>query len=97
MNYLHYLKKIVNGLRIINRQNLFGYSFQARGYSMQLFFSITSYYVASENSTSLNFKNKITILLAIITAGLFTSPAFLYTAIPVYLIFFSNKQVTNIF
>ncbi len=67
--------------------NIFEHLFQARGYSIQIFFALTSFYFAEFASNKISFKNKLAGMLAVFTLGLFTSPAFLYSAVPVYFIF----------
>lgn len=68
--------------------NIIEFAFQARGYSIQIFCAIASYYYATDNITTRNitFLKRLNIVLLISVMGLFTNPAYLYTASCVYLI-----------
>lgn len=77
------------GILYLFSPNIIEFAFQARGYSMQIFFGIASYYIATDKRTisNLPFLSRLNIILLLTVMGLFTSPAYLYTAGIVYLIF----------
>ena len=68
--------------------NLIEFAFQARGYSMQIFFSLVSYYLATRlEIRGLHFKTRFIFWLFLTIMGLFTSPAYFYTAFTIGLLF----------
>jgi hypothetical protein len=72
------------------------YSFQARGYSLQVFFVTASYILYN---CSGHFSERWFLFLLVTILGLYTSPAYLYIAIPVGLLFvFKNlKEIRSAF
>ena len=77
------------GILYLFSPNIIEFAFQARGYSMQIFCGIVSYYIATDKKTigNLPFLPRLNLILLLTVTGLFTSPAYLYTASIVYLIF----------
>lgn len=63
--------------------NFFQYSFQARGYSMQVFFAVVSFYLL--NDKFIDKKIKFFLIVIFTLFGLYTSPAYLYSGIPLIL------------
>jgi hypothetical protein len=71
--------------------NIIEYAFQARGYSLQMFFGIITYYLASKKDIKhLLFRDRAILVLLLSILGVFTSPAYLYTAVVIYLIFITQ-------
>lgn len=68
--------------------NIIEFAFQARGYTMQIFFCLVSFYLATRTEIrGLHFKNRLIFLLFFTIMGLFTSPAYLYTAAAIGIVF----------
>ena len=69
--------------------NIVEFAFQARGYSIQIFCALASYFFVIDNKTTRNltFFERLNIILLISVIGLFTNPAYLYTASCIYLMF----------
>ena len=69
--------------------NIIEFAFQARGYSIQVFFGVASYFFACDprSKKQAGFRERLNILLLLSALGMFTSPAYLYTAGTVCLIF----------
>jgi hypothetical protein len=64
------------------------YSFQARGYSLQVFFATASYVLYNRSGY---FMERWGLFLLMTILGLYTSPAYLYIALPVGLMFLLNN------
>lgn len=77
------------GILYLFSTNIIEFAFQARGYSIQIFCGIASYYIVTDKRTisNLPFLARLNLILLFSVIGLFTSPAYLYTASIVYLIF----------
>lgn len=77
------------GILYLFAPNIIEFAFQARGYSIQIFCGIASYYIATDKKSisNLPFLSRLNLILLFTVIGLFTSPAYLYTASIVYLIF----------
>lgn len=77
------------GILYLFSPNIIEFAFQARGYSIQIFCSVASYYIITDKKTisDLPFFAKLNLILLLTVIGLFTSPAYLYTASIIYLIF----------
>lgn len=69
--------------------NIIEFAFQARGYSIQIFCGLVSYYFACDvrGIKRVNFRERLNLLLLLSAVGMYTSPAYLYTAGSVCLIF----------
>ncbi len=69
--------------------NIIEYAFQARGYSIQIFCGVASYFFAADPRVNqyAGFRERINAILLLSVIGMFTSPAYLYTAGAIYLIF----------
>jgi hypothetical protein len=69
--------------------NIIEYAFQARGYSIQICCGVVSYYFAGDarGIKSFSFRERFNVVMLFSAAGMFTSPAYLYTAGTVCLIF----------
>jgi hypothetical protein len=80
---------ILFGIMFLFSPNIIEFAFQARGYSIQIFCALASYYFATDNKAIKNvpFFARVNLVLMLTITGLFTNPAYLYTAICVYLVF----------
>lgn len=69
--------------------NIIEFAFQARGYSIQVCCGLLSYYFACDarGIKHFSFRQRFNVALLLTVVGLFTSPAYLYTAGSVCLIF----------
>lgn len=72
------------GLLLVFSFGYIEYSFQARGYSMQVFFALGSYALYTRST---HFIERWYLLLFVTVLGLYTSPSYLYIALPVVLMF----------
>ncbi len=87
----NYVKSFVFTIIFLFSPNLIEYTFQARGYSIQIFFSLVSYFISNPFvARRIQFKHKLVLLLLLSTIGLYTSPAYLYTAVSIGAIFLFN-------
>ncbi|OQP45266.1 hypothetical protein A4H97_32630 [Niastella yeongjuensis] len=77
------------GILYLFSPNIIEFAFQARGYSIQIFCSLATYYFITDKKTisNLPFFARLNLVLLLTTIGLFTSPAYLYTAGGIYLMF----------
>lgn len=77
------------GILYLFSPNIIEFAFQARGYSIQIFCSLVSYYLITDKKTvnNLPFFARLNLVLLLTAIGLFTSPAYLYTAGIIYLMF----------
>ncbi|MGB5418458.1 hypothetical protein, partial [Algibacter sp.] len=64
------------------------FSFQARGYSMQILFAVVSVLFINKPSTNDTFKFNNQSILLFSLMGLYTSPAYLFTFLGIYSVFF---------
>ena len=80
---------VLFGILYLFSANIIEFAFQARGYSIQIFCAVVSYFFAGDNKTTshVTFTERLNIILLLSAIGLFTSPAYLYTASCIYLIF----------
>ena len=80
---------VLFGILYLFSPNIIEYAFQARGYSIQICCAVIAYYYAGRNKggENMSFTEKLNLVLLFLVIGLFTSPAFLYPAICIYLIF----------
>lgn len=63
------------------------FSFQARGYSFQILIAVITLVIIFKSSNIKTFKDKNNLILFFSTLGLYTSPAYLYTFLPLYSLF----------
>jgi hypothetical protein len=80
---------VLFGLLFLFSPNIIEFAFQARGYSIQIFCAVVSYFFAGDNKTigNVSFRQRLNIILLISAIGMFTNPAYLYAASCIYLIF----------